>query len=661
MEEERDVDIAIGLVGNPNVGKSVFFHQLTGVGVTVSNYPGTTVEISEGITEYRDYTAEVIDLPGVYSLGAVAEDEWVARRTIFERDVDVIVNIVDSSNLERNLYLTLQLIELQTPMVVALNQQDIATRAGIQIDPEILSEKLGIPVIPTIATQGKNIPEVLAKSIEVGLEQKKPQEELRMGKDLEEKISSLAEIVSSKMESIPFDFPPRTLAIKLLEGDEEIINMIIEKEDGEEVVRKARELAQEIKDEHGEASAFRIARGRHGLANLISEESSEKAETSPSISDKISSLTTETKTGIPIMVGVFFGLLMLLLYGGGFIEKILVGNWEGAVEPALRSFFQQISPNPEIVSILDIGLNLGIKGILAVLFPYILVFFLALAILEDSGYLPRMAYVMDSVMHKIGLHGKAVVPMLGGFGCNVPAIMATRGLTSRRQKLISSFLITMIPCSARTAVILGTVGVFLGIIPALWIYGIILGLIFLVGLVLNRFLPGETSGMVMEIPPLRKPELKPVLSKTWNRMKEFIYVATPLLIIGSLVIGVLQVSGLMDLIVEPFSPLITGFLGLPAVAIIPLLYGVIRKEGALVLLVTVLPAGGLSGFAQRDPLALSVFALVVAIYIPCVATFAVLKRELGLNEAVGIAVFTILLAIGVGGLIYHLNPLGLAV
>lgn len=658
MGEEKDVDIVLGLAGNPNVGKSVFFHQFTGIGVTVSNYPGTTVEVAEGITEYKEDNVKIIDLPGVYSFGAIAEDEWVARRAIFERDIDVIVNVVDASNLERNLYLTLQLIELNIPLVVALNQQDVAARAGIRIDPDTLSEKLGVPVIPTVATQGKNVSEVLAKSIEFGRRREKPEKKLEMGKDLEEKISSLTEKIQEKLDSVPFEFPLRTLAIKLLEGDEEIINSTVEQRNGEDVVQKARELAREINEQHGEASAFRIARERHGLASLISEESSEKTEVEPTLSEKISSLTTETKTGVPILIGVFLGLLMLLLYGGGFIEGILIGNWEKYVQPHLLASFEQVF-SPQIAKIFDIGLNLGIKGILAIMLPYILVFFLALAILEDSGYLPRMAYVMDSVMHKIGLHGKAVIPMLGGFGCSVPAIMSTRGLTSRRQKLISAFLITMIPCSARTAVILGTVG-RIGIIPTLFIYGIILSLIFLVGLLFNRFLPGETTGMVMEIPPLRKPKLKPVLTKTWNRMKEFIYVATPILILGSFLIGILEVSGVMELIAQPFSPITKGLLGLPPIIIVPLMYGLIRKEGALVLLASILPAAGYAGIGEFPPLNLFVFALVVAIYLPCVATFAVLKRELGLKEAIGISLLTIALALLLGGLINHLNPLGLA-
>jgi len=307
--------------------------------------------------------------------------------------------------------------------------------------------------------------------------------------------------------------------------------------------------------------------------------------------------------------------------------------------------------------VLNIGLIQGIAGILTVMIPYILVFFIALAILEDTGYLPRMAFVMDSAMHKIGLHGRAVVPMLGGFGCNVPAIMATRVLTTKRERRIASFLTTMIPCSARTAVILGTVGVFLGIKYALVIYGMILAMIFVVGWLLNRWLPGQVSGMIMEMPPLRRPMARPVLYKTWLRMKHFVYIAVPLLLVGSFVIGILHVSGVLNSITEPLAPFTTGLLGLPAVTIIPLIYGFIRKEGALVLLVSLAGPAGLASL--MNPLQFFVFALVVAIYVPCIATVAVLARELGRKDAIAISAGTFLLAVLVGGLFFHLNPLGL--
>lgn len=657
-EGEKDADIVVGLAGNPNVGKSAFFHQVTGVGVTVSNYPGTTVEVAEGKTTYLDQSVRIIDLPGVYSLGAVSEDERVARRAILDRDIDVILNVVDASNLERNLYLTLQLIELGVPVVVVLNQYDEALDKGLEVEPEILSEELGVPVIETVATEGRNVSEAFGKAIEVGKSGKTPEKEFRMGDDLESIVQNMMEILREKLDSFPFDIPSRTLAIQLLESDEEIENLVRERDRDQEIIENRDKFADAIKRIHEEDASFRIARERHGLASLISERSTKRVSAETPLSEKISKWTTELKTGVPILIGMFLGLLAILFFGGGFIESHSLGFWENFIQPDLRSFFYTISPNSEVAEVLDIGINQGVKGILAVMLPYLPPFFLALAVLEDSGYLPRMAFLMDSAMHKIGLHGKAVAPMLGGFGCNVPAIMATRGLTSRRQRIISSVLITMVPCSARTAVILGTVGAFVGILPALSIYGIILGLIFLTGIALNKFMPGETPGMVMEMPPLRRPMLKPVLTKTWSRLKEFIYVATPLLLLGSLIIGVLDVSGAMNSIVDPLSPLTLGLLGLPPVVIIPLIYGVIRKEGALVLLMSVAPASGLGSFMSH--LQLFVFALVVAIYIPCIATFSAIRKELGWKEAFFIALFTVLLAIAVGAVFYFLNPLGLA-
>jgi ferrous iron transport protein B len=421
------------------------------------------------------------------------------------------------------------------------------------------------------------------------------------------------------------------------------------------VLKKASKLARDIKVQHGEPAAFRIARERHGIANIFSREATKYVTIKPTLSEKMSEVMTRPRTGIPIMIAVFATLLLLLIYGGGFLENVLVNGWNALTSGVSSTLIN----SGGLGQVLNIGLIQGIAGILTVMIPYILIFFLAFAVLEDTGYLPRMAFVMDSAVHKIGLHGRAVVPMLGGFGCNVPAIMATRVLTTKRERRIASFLITMTPCSARTAVILGTVGVFLGIKYALVIYGIILVMIFIVGWLLNRWLPGRVSGMIMEMPPLRRPMLRPVLYKTWLRMKHFVYIAVPLLLVGSFVIGALHVSGVLSSITGPLAPFTTGLLGLPAVTIIPLIYGFIRKEGALVLLVSI--AGTSNLLAFMSPLQIFVFALVAAIYVPCVATIAVLVRELGWKDAIAISAGTFLLAVVVGSLTYHLNPLGLPV
>jgi ferrous iron transport protein B len=643
----------MALAGTPNVGKSAIFHQITGADVIVSNYPGTTVELTEGRVRHGKYDVRVVDLPGIYSLGAVSDDELVARRAILEQKPDIIANIVDASNLGRSLYLTLQLVEMDYPMLVVLNMHDIAMKKGIKIDPRSLSKKLGVPVVPTVAIRGENVRVAFNKAIEVATKKRRPQKVIPMGKDLERAVGELDRSIRKNLARTPLGLPTRSLAVKLLEGDAHLIEALAHEPGSDAVLKKAYKLARDIKAQHGEPPAFRIARERHGIANIISREATEYVTMKPTLSEKMSEVMTRPKTGIPIMIAVFAALILILIYGGGFLDRVLTDGWS-AVTSGLSSSLQN---SGAVGQVLNIGLIQGIAGILTVMIPYILVFFIALAVLEDTGYLPRMAFVMDSAMHKIGLHGRAVVPMLGGFGCNVPAIMATRVLATKRERRIASFLITMIPCSARTAVILGTVGFFLGVKYALVIYGIILAMIFIVGWLLNRWLPGQVSGMIMEMPPLRRPMLKPVLYKTWLRMKHFVYIAVPLLLVGSFVIGILHVSGVLNSITGPLAPFTTGLLGLPAVTIIPLIYGFIRKEGALVLLVSI--AGTSNLLAFMSPLQIFVFALVVAIYVPCIATVAVLAKELGWKDAIAISAGTFLLAVLVGGLFFHLNPLGL--
>ncbi len=645
--------ITVALAGTPNVGKSAIFHQMTGMDVIVSNYPGTTVELMEGRVRYRGKDVRVIDLPGIYSLGAVSEDELVARRAILELDPDVIVNIIDASNLERGLYLTLQLLDVGRPMIVLLNMFDLALGKGINPDPNQLSKRIGVPVIPTVATRGENVALAFDKAIKLAKSKQKPKRVLRTGKDTEAKIERLTRQIRKTIRSTPFDIPTRGLAVKLLEGDEHLIRSVARITRSGPVLKSADKLAREISRRHGEPSAHRIARERHSIADMVSGDVTKLIPVKTTVSQKLGDLTTNSPTAIPLIFLVFAVLLLTIVYAGGFLENLLLGSWN-TVTGGLSSYLRSSGGLGQVI---EIGLVQGIAGILAVMIPYILVFFLMLGVLEDIGYLPRMAFVMDSAMHKIGLHGRAVVPMLGGFGCNVPAIMATRVLTTRRERLISGFLISMVPCSARTAVILGTVGFFLGVNYVLLIYGIVIFLIVLLGWLLNRWLPGRVSGMIMEMTPLRRPLLKPVLSKTWIRMKGFVYVAVPLLIVGGFIIGILQVSGMMDAITRPLSPLTTGLLGLPAIAIVPLIYGFIRKEGALVLLFALAGTSDLLQF--MTPLQLFVFALVVTIYVPCVATISVLRQELGWKSAVLITAGTFLIAVLVGGAFYHLNPLGL--
>lgn len=646
--------LKIALAGTPNVGKSVFFHQIAGADVIASNYPGTTVEIHEAKVKRNDLEILLLDLPGIYSLGALSEDEVVARRVILEHRPDVIIDILDASNLERSLYLTLQLLELDTPLVIAMNMVDMAESQGLHPDPEKLSKILGCPVVPTVAIRGKNISKVFDTAITVAKKGKKPKWKPKLSRDLIDTVGRLSRVIKRKLRKTPYSLPPETIALRILEGDAHVIGAITEVEGGETVLNEAEKFVKKIEKVRGEPLAITVARERHSLAAMIAKNVTEIKKPRKSRLEKLDSVLTSPKTGLPISAAVFLLMLLTLIYLGGWIEEILTSGWEDHVSPLLTSSFSSMGKLGEA---LNIGFNWGIQGILAVIIPYILPFFIIMGILEDVGYLPRVAFLLDSFMHKIGLHGRAVIPFLGGFGCNVPAIMATRTLLSKREKIIASVLITMIPCSARTAVILGLVGSYLGVLYALSVYAIILFLILLVGFLLNRWIPGKTPGMIMEVPPLRAPAWRPILANTWIRMKHFLFLATPLLLLSSFIIGLMQVIGILDAIVPIFSPLTTGLLGLPAVTIIPLLYGFLRKEGGLVLLATV--AGTTNLLEFMTPLQLYVYVLVLSIYIPCVATIAAIKREIGWKVALPTAIGTFALAVAVGGLTFHLNPLRL--
>jgi len=648
--------IKIALIGNPNVGKSTLFYNITHKDVIVSNYPGTTVEIFYGQVKYKKYYITVIDLPGIYSLDPTSEDSKVACRSIIEEKPDVIINVIDSTKLERNLYLTLQIIELGIPVILVLNMYDEVIKKGIKIDYKNLSEKLGVVVIPFVASKAENASLLLEKAVEIA-RKKQRIKTIRMSEDLEFVINSLKKDIQKIKEIKRINIPAKTIAIRLLEGDTLMYEILSSLPKSETIFKNTENLIKKIKDSNKEPIAIRIARERHINAENIFREVTKFGYEKRDIKQKIDKILLQNKTGIPIMISVYIFLILSLVYIGGFLESLILNFYSSKIYPLLNYIFSNLFVENNIARIFDIGINFGLQGILAVMIPYIFVFFFILAILEDIGYLPRLAYIMDSFMHKIGLNGKAVVPMLGGFGCNVPAIMATRTLATRRERIISSILITIIPCSARTAVILGMVGYYLGVKYAFFTYGIVILLIAILGIFLNIILPGSATGMIYELPPLRIPSLKPILIKTWIRMKDFVFIATPILILGSFIIGFLEVYNVLQPLSEYASPIVVGILGLPSLAFIPLVYGFIRKEGALVLLFSVFGTSNIEDF--MSPLQIFVFSLVVAIYIPCLATVAVLKREFGWKDAYIIVLINILLAIFVGWFLSKFNPFGL--
>ena len=634
--------LVIALAGNANVGKSVIFNHLTGLHQHIGNWPGKTVERAEGTLRFKDYTIDVIDLPGIYSLSTYSLEEVISRKYIAIEKPDIVINVVDASVLERNLFFTLQLIELQTPMIIALNQMDIAKKKGIEIDPEKLEKLLGIRVIATVATKGVGLFQLLEKAVEA-VEKGSPttHAEVKYGEEVEEKISQVA----GMLDGVQFWYPSRYAAIKLLEGDEEIQREISKKDS--KIASVAKKLASEIENLHGHSCSTVITSERYELAGCIAREAQKLVPPSkPPIEERLHTLTTHKIMGYPIMAFSLLFMFYSIFTFGGYTSELL-NNFFYGLQPIFADLF-----GSNLVGELVWG---GIEGIIAgvtIAIPYIVPFYIILYFLEDSGYLSRIAFLMDNVMHKIGLHGKAFIPMMLGYGCNVPACLGCRIMETERERLLAAFVTTLVPCAARTVIILGLVGHFLGIQWALVLYIFNLLVIFALGRIAFKTLPGEPTALIMEMPSYKSPQLRTVLKETWFRVVEFMKVAFPLIVVGSLAIKLAEIAGLLEQVATLLSPVTVMWLGLPLITGITLIFGVLRKELTLIMLATLL---GTTNFALvLTPVQMIVFTLVTMFYIPCIATMAALLREFGWKKALSITIFEIVFAITLGGVALRL-------
>jgi ferrous iron transport protein B len=408
-----------------------------------------------------------------------------------------------------------------------------------------------------------------------------------------------------------------------------------------------------LREIRGEDAALLLARERHGLAGLIAAEVERREPRRPLTADRLWRLTTTPLTGLPLLGLVLAGIFSFLFYVGDWLSTGFSSLWTIAASPLIRWPFVTLLGDGILARTLLWGFDAGINAALAVGIPYVLTFYILLALLEDTGYLNAVAFLTDQVMHKMGLHGRAAIPLVAGAGCNVPAIMGTRVLGSMRERIIASTLIVLTPCSARTAVILGAVSLTAGWKAALAIYGVTFALALATGIGMHRMLPGRGTGLVMEMFPFRRPGALAILKKTWYRFYHFAAVATPIVLGGSIILGGLYETGLLWSLAVPLRPIMEGWLGIPAVAGLTLIVAVLRKELALQLLITLAmvqygpQASNLLSFMRPDQII--VYALVNTIYIPCIATIAILARELGWRRALLISTFTIALALLVGG------------
>ena len=609
----------IGLIGNPNVGKSLIFHQLTGIGVEVSNYPGTTVDLFSGTLCYRKERIDLVDLPGIYSLEGKSPEEEIVRNFITGEEVEGLVAVLDATHLERNLYLLLQVAEYKKPLVVVLNMMDEAEKRGIEIDREKLSSIIGTEVIPVTATQGKNVGEIIPAIL---FRSRTPDITIPYDLHIEAAIRTLVSVHGIS----------RIVALQALQG------MV----DDPGIAESAGTLAREIEEVHRMSVQQIIAGNRHRCARVIAEKVIRKRE--EVTAGSLDTLLTSRVWGPVILCAVLAAILLSVFSIGSYLEAFLVGSFESLIVQPFLSL--GLEPLPEQIGL---AILLALQAGLGIAFPFIFTFYIFISILEDSGYLTRAAFLADSTMHRLGMHGQGIIPLILGFGCNVPAIMGLRLLRTRRERVIASFLVSMIPCSARTVIIAGIVAVFVGFGAALSIYVITFGLIILTGIVLSRITPGERYGMILELSPLRVPEPGNVLAKSWYRIREFLVIAMPLLVAASIVLGLLQYIGFFSLFAELVAPFSETILGLPGYAASALLFGILRKEMALETLVILSGTADLASVLTAGQI--YVFAVVSVLFIPCISTMAVLARVVGARITFLVSLYTLILGVCIGALI----------
>ncbi|HEY6103616.1 MAG TPA: ferrous iron transport protein B [bacterium] len=620
----------IALVGNPNVGKSTVFNGLTGLRALTTNYPGTTVEVAVGTAALGGRTIQIIDLPGTYGLTSVDGDQRTTWETILKERPDAVLAVVDGTNLARNLYLVLQLIDLGFPVVVALNMSDELEREGLRIDAAHLGTLLGIPVVATVATKAEGLREVLHLAATASRASSRIH---RYSPEAERAIAAIA--VES---SVPDAF-------LTLEGAPPPGGISPETNP---VVRAA---VTRFEEASGCRGAIAIAVDRHAAADRITN--AVRIGPAELRGRMVWRVATNPATGVPILAGVLGIIFAGLFWGGSMLAGLTDRMWAAVFSPVVRAVVTAAAGSGMIGRTVLWAADAGINALLSIGIPYVLTFYLLLAILEDTGYLTAAAVLLDRSLGRFGLTGRAAIPLVAGAGCNVPAIIGLRTLRTERERLIAGTLITLVPCSARTAVIFGAVAALAGPGWAIGLYVIVALVISGAGWGLNRLLPGGRPILLMEVFPFRAPTARTVLRKTWFRVREFVVHAAPVVLAGSLLLGALYETGLIRLVARPLSPIVEGWLGLPAVAGLTLVFAVLRKELALQLLLALALVeygrGATSLLAFMTPQQIFTYALVNTIYIPCAATIAILGKTLGWRRAGLISAGTITLAVLVGG------------
>ncbi|WP_322793217.1 ferrous iron transport protein B [Bellilinea sp.] len=631
----------VALVGNPNVGKSVLFHRLTGQYVIVSNYPGTTVEVSQGKLR-RMEGVTLIDTPGVIGFPSRSEDEQVTERVLFNDNLRTVIQVGDAKNLRRTLHLTIQLAEMGLPLVLALNMMDEARMRGLEIRTEVMEQAFGIPIIQTVATRGRGIAEVEAAihaARPVNLKIEYPQE---------------IEQALSRMEELEFQAPISKRALSLLWlAKDSVCEKWIQENTTAAVQDQMVKIRSELSEIFSEGVEYVIQKSRESFIEKLVRQSFEETNSAKTSGIRLGYLTTHPLWGVPILLSVLYAMYWFVgVFGAGTLVGLLEENLFGEIiNPWLIGMSEKIIPWEIVRSFLvgEYGLwTMGVTYALALLLPIIVTFFIAFGILEDSGYLPRVAVLSNRLFSSIGLNGQAVLPMVLGLGCVTMATMTTRILNRPRDRILVTLLLALaIPCSAQLGVVMGMLAAISFSAALIWV-GVILLVLLLVGWLAARVIPGERSPLIVELPPLRMPVFTNVIFKTLARVEWYIKEAVPLFLLGTVLLFVLDTIHVLPALIEFLRPVVTGWLGLPSEAATALIMGFLRRDFAATGFFVMQSQGHLSDLQAL------VSITTITLFIPCIASVFMMVKERGLRVALGMVAFIFPFSILVGGLLMRL-------
>lgn len=662
--------ISVALVGNPNCGKTSFFNFVSGAHERVGNYSGVTVDAKEGNADFEGYHIKLVDLPGTYSLSAYSPEELYVRKQLVEAPPDVIINIIDASNLERNLYLTTQLMDIHLPVVVALNMYDELESRGDQLNIDTLSKLLGMPMVPTSFKTGRGVESLMREVIHIfenkeGHDQYYRHIHINHGHEIEDGITNIQEYLKSN-DQLRLRYSTRWLAIKLLENDANVEQLIKDLPEKSKIIEARNTAAYRVKEETDNDSETAIMDAKYGFIRGALKEAGYKMgnrEDTYLITHKLDAIVTSKWLGFPT-----FLLFLFIMFEATFMLGQYPMDW---IEMGVEWLGEFVSKNMADGPLKDMLVDgcIGGVGAVIVFLPQILILYTFISFMEDSGYMARAAFIMDKLMHGMGLHGKSFIPLIMGFGCNVPAVMATRTIESRRSRLITMLVLPMMSCSARLPIYIMITGAFFAvryqglIMLSLYFVGILLSVL-MARILSSWVIKGEDTPFVMELPPYRFPTAKAVFRHTWEKGKQYLKKMGGIILVASIIVWALGYFGTMG--VAPSME--ESFIGMLGKWIEPVFYAqgfdwrldisLLAGVGAKEIVASTIGVLYGDGNYPFTPLVAYSFLLFVLIYFPCIATIAAIKHESGSwRWALFAALYTTILAWVVSAVFYQIGSL----